>query len=291
MDRHFSPKIDPPKALRLPAPRNPHTRTLVVGDVHGCVRELEGLLEHAGFRRGLDRLVFAGDLLDRGPDSVGVVRYAMELGAHAVLGNHEEKHLRYRRHALRALSDPTYKVPMWKPHPTVHESLRSSEWAWLGTLPLTLWLRDDIVVVHGGFSEDSTPENPDLNSCRIRYVDAKNGSAKGSINGFAQPQGTVFWTRAYRGGENGNVSVLFGHEPFQEPQWNGQTLFWTLGLDTGCCYGRKLTGYWVEEHSLVSIRSSEMPYSGPAWNDGYDPKLDPAISRFTSASFGRAKPL
>ncbi|HEX8909086.1 MAG TPA: metallophosphoesterase, partial [Anaeromyxobacteraceae bacterium] len=60
-------------------------RTIVVGDVHGCLEELDELLRLVELRPGFDRLVFVGDLLDRGPDSLGVVRRARELRARSVL--------------------------------------------------------------------------------------------------------------------------------------------------------------------------------------------------------------
>ena len=49
-------------------------RTLFVGDVHGCLTELEGLLNLAGFLPKRDRLFFVGDLINRGPDSLGVLK-------------------------------------------------------------------------------------------------------------------------------------------------------------------------------------------------------------------------
>ncbi|MCX7809248.1 MAG: metallophosphoesterase, partial [Deltaproteobacteria bacterium] len=65
-------------------------RTLFVGDVHGCREELELLLEKAGFSSG-DRLVFVGDLVNKGPDPKGVVQLARKLGALSVLGNHDAR--------------------------------------------------------------------------------------------------------------------------------------------------------------------------------------------------------
>jgi len=52
--------------------RTGRDRTVIVGDVHGCRRELEWLLELVRFGTG-DRLVFVGDLVARGPDSLGVL--------------------------------------------------------------------------------------------------------------------------------------------------------------------------------------------------------------------------
>ena len=73
-------------------------RTLVIGDVHGCLDELRALLVRCSFDGASDRLVLLGDLLDRGPDPVGCVQFARELGAESVVGNHEETHLRFRSH-------------------------------------------------------------------------------------------------------------------------------------------------------------------------------------------------
>ena len=59
-----------------------------------------------------ESLVFVGDLMDRGPDPVGVVRRVRELGARAVMGNHDEKHVRFGRHEARRLGEPAYRNPL-----------------------------------------------------------------------------------------------------------------------------------------------------------------------------------
>jgi len=71
-------------------------RTLIVGDVHGCREELEDLLDESGWEED-DQLVFVGDLVAKGPDSLGVIRLARELGARAVRGNHDQ-------HCLKGLA-------------------------------------------------------------------------------------------------------------------------------------------------------------------------------------------
>jgi len=118
-------------------------RTLVVGDVHGCLDELLALLAAAGRTPG-DRVVLVGDLMCKGPNSAGVVRWARESKADAVLGNHDA-------HVLRAIHGEGHVGPL---HSTVAQSLSGADIAWLEARPL--FLRLDAVagrpylVVHGG---------------------------------------------------------------------------------------------------------------------------------------------
>lgn len=76
-----------------PAKSGDHaTRLIIVGDVHGQKKALQDLLAKLEFdnKKG-DALVFTGDLVNKGPDSAGVVQLAMELGAFSVRGNHEDR--------------------------------------------------------------------------------------------------------------------------------------------------------------------------------------------------------
>ena len=68
-------------------------RTIIIGDVHGCLDELLTLVSRCGYGAG-DRLILVGDLVAKGPDSIGVVSWARESRVEAVLGNHEEHVLR-----------------------------------------------------------------------------------------------------------------------------------------------------------------------------------------------------
>jgi hypothetical protein len=82
---------DLPRAL-LPSPTSPEKRLVIVGDVHGQLSALKSLLEKVAFQRGgADHLILAGDMVSKGPDSAGVVQLAMDLGASAVRGNHEDR--------------------------------------------------------------------------------------------------------------------------------------------------------------------------------------------------------
>ncbi|KAM0426008.1 hypothetical protein ACHAPT_008637 [Fusarium lateritium] len=88
-------------------------RLIIVGDVHGHLPELKNLLEKVNFDRSNgDHLIFVGDLVNKGPDSAGVVQLAMDLGASAVRGNNEDRVLAAHAALKR---DPDLKIESEKP--------------------------------------------------------------------------------------------------------------------------------------------------------------------------------
>ncbi|RSL65902.1 hypothetical protein CEP54_004065 [Fusarium duplospermum] len=88
-------------------------RLIIVGDVHGHLPELKKLLEKVKFdRNNGDHLIFVGDLVNKGPDSAGVVQLAMDLGASAVRGNNEDRVLAAHAALKR---DPNLKIGNEKP--------------------------------------------------------------------------------------------------------------------------------------------------------------------------------
>lgn len=71
-------------------------RVFVIGDVHGCLNELNALLDAIDYDDSTDKVIIAGDLTADGPDSLGVIRRAQEIGALCVRGNHDDKVIRFR---------------------------------------------------------------------------------------------------------------------------------------------------------------------------------------------------
>jgi hypothetical protein len=71
-------------------------RVIAIGDVHGCIDELQALLRRCDYRPG-DLIVFLGDLVSKGPDSLAVVQMARELGAIGVRGNHDFEVIRWHQ--------------------------------------------------------------------------------------------------------------------------------------------------------------------------------------------------
>ncbi len=217
----------------------PMQRTIVVGDVHGCLVELEALARAVGWTPD-DRLVLAGDLVAKGPDSQGVVQFAREHGAIAVMGNHDQ-------HVLRARAAEQAGGPMVKlkaEHAVVLKALAAADWAYLETLPFYTRLGPeraggpDTVVLHGG----ALPAVPLAAQSRDDLVNMRSvlpdGRSSRRIDG-------VSWASQWRGPER----IIFGHDAIRGLQQHP----WALGLDTGCVYGNRLTAVILPERRLVAV--------------------------------------
>jgi hypothetical protein len=158
-------------------------RTIIVGDVHGMLPELQSLVSKAGLSRN-DQLVFVGDLVDKGPESAGVVRFARELrddGFDVVLvqGNHEEKHSRFRT-ALRKGGDKAVRKFKGREEiGSITDALSPEDVAFLDSaVPLHRLPDHDAVVLHGGVlpvweSLDASDKGIVSRLLRVRHVTGK----------------------------------------------------------------------------------------------------------------------
>jgi len=244
-------------------------RTLVVGDVHGCLDELDELLRLAEVAPARDRLIFLGDLLDRGPDGAGVVRRVRELGAQCVVGNHDDKHLRYAGHLAGHRADPRFVVPMKPLHGAAaahHAALTGDDLRWLGALPVELEV-DGWLLVHAGYPTNRPRHEikPSL-KMRCRYVDARGAMVSLGPDHRA-PEGARRWTEAWRGPE----SVVYGHAAnnLESPRIDEPIAgVRCIGIDTGCCYGGRLTLYDLTHDRFVQVAARAAYADHVAAQDG-----------------------
>ena len=205
-------------------------RTLVVGDVHGCLDELRALVALAGVTDD-DQVVFVGDLVAKGPDSAGVIAWARERGAAAVLGNHDE-------HVLRARAGEENAK---RGHLEVANSLAAADVDWLTALPL--WVRVDVagdphVVIHGGMVPGVPVEKQTREHLLTMRSITSDGRPSKRIEGAP-------WGALWKGPEH----AVFGHDAVRGLQRHALA----TGLDTGCVYGRELTGLLLPGHRLLAV--------------------------------------
>jgi hypothetical protein len=218
-------------------------RTIIVGDVHGCPDELDTLLSELDFDTG-DRLVLVGDVLARGPDSLGVLDIVRRTGAVLVRGNHEERVLRSRgvhEHPLswsspHAAPDKPPK-PLGRMHAEIADRLRPVDWSLLEASLLYVDLPEhDVRVVHAGV----VPGVPIDQQKRSTLLTIRT---LGTRNEPLEKGGSALWGTRYRDGPH----IVFGHYARTKPQLHPRA----TGLDTGCVYGGSLTALVLKEGQRV----------------------------------------
>jgi len=238
--------------------RSDHGPFDVIGDVHGCIDELRELIVRLGgtAERGEvarpapgRRMVFLGDLVDRGPDSAGVLRLVMNMaavGEALVLpGNHDDKLRRAllgHKVLIKAGLDGTLAQLESEP-----PEFRGQVVRFLDSLP-SHFIFDEgrLVVAHGGLAEELQGRD----SLRARAF-ALYGLPSGEVDLDGLPI-RLQWALHY----HGRALVIFGHTPVAGPL----RLNHTVNIDTGCVYGGSLTAYRYPEHETVSV-PARMTYS------------------------------
>ncbi len=211
------------------------SRTIAIGDVHGCADELEELLEALDLSPQ-DRIIQVGDLVNRGPDSRRVIRLVREYKIEAILGNHEIRLLTaIREQTASILKD--YDIATLK-------DLHKEDWDYLSSLPHHIYdAKRNIVFVHGGFLPGRPWREQGASiTANIQVIDASGNAAKRSDAPEARPWAD-HWT--------GSPFVVYGHTP----RPNAYQRTGSIGIDTGCVYGGHLTAYIIEEQSFVQVRA------------------------------------
>lgn len=207
--------------------------TLVVGDVHGCARELAKLVDKAG----ADDVVFVGDLFTKGPRPELVYEMIRDNGWRSVMGNHDLRLIRYLNgknrkdlEAARCIERLDHKAgPSWR--------------VWLLEMPLFLKVKP-FTIVHAGLH----PSGSLKQTSRKRATTLRRWPT--------EKQSSPLWYQVYEGKRR----VIFGHDARRglvRIEREGEP--WIIGLDTGCVYGGKLSGYLVRADRIVKVKAKR-PY-------------------------------
>lgn len=227
-------------------------RHIFVGDVHGCLNELRSLISNIMLESD-DKLIFVGDLVDKGPNSLGTLRYVQNLlrlypGSVAISGNHEEKALRL--HEKGALQES------WASEAT------PEDWAFIRSMPLMHRVAEhNILAIHGGIFPAFFQKHPDAfpalesaNDWRSRggklmdrarrFLRVRFVNPEGNMVQLGQEQlGDRFWADTY----DGRLGfIVYGHQPFPRPRDTPHS----MGIDTGCVSGGMLTAFIVPKSGI-----------------------------------------
>ena len=240
----------------------------IIGDVHGCFDELQELLLQLGYTINqvennesnfgfhvtapeTRKIIFVGDLVDRGPDSPGVLRLVMSMVnsgvAYCVPGNHDlklQKFLNGKSVQLKHGLEVTVKQLEAET-----EQFKSTVERFLYSL-ISHYVFDNgkLVVAHAGLKEEMQGRGSGAVRSFCMY-----GETTGEIDEFGLPV-RHNWAKEYRG----KAKVVYGHTPVPEAEWLNKT----IDIDTGCVFGGKLTALRYPEEELVSVKA-KMVYCEP----------------------------
>jgi protein phosphatase len=240
----------------------------IIGDVHGCGDELEELLLQLGYvpgegvtRSSLDggpvfahpqgrKAIFVGDLVDRGPRVLDVVRIVHNMvrrgSALCVPGNHDMKLLKKLRgrdvQITHGLAQSLAEID------ALPDDIRTSFCDALadffdGLVSHYVLDGGKLVVAHAGMKEEMQGRG----SGRVRDF-ALYGETTGETDEFGLPV-RYNWAAEYRG----SAMVVYGHTPVPEPEWLNRT----VNVDTGCVFGGKLTALRYPEREFVSVHARQ----------------------------------
>lgn len=232
---------------------------LVIGDVHGCCDELILLHEKSVFENGgrqFHYVIAVGDLVNKGPKSMDVVRHFIQMSDYgwlSVRGNHDNGAL------LAALGDPAQSIK--KKHLWMRDNPLSDEQiTWMAELPYTIRIPGsllnehavaDTVIVHAALVPGLELEKQTVETMvNLRELEANSNDSHDDGESISAGVLTrVPWASLWKGPEH----VIFGHDAKR----GLQEYELATGLDTGAVYGKKMTGIILPQRKLVQVNALE----------------------------------
>ena len=214
-------------------------QTLIIGDIHGCLFELQALLDRAGLTTG-DSIIALGDIVDRGPETPQVVDFFRQTNqAYTIMGNHEKKHFGASKHLVKlSISQLISRQQFGNTYPDAV--------AWMGTLPLFIEL-PEAIILHG-YLEPDLP----LAQQRPTVLCGTMGGDKILRERYTRP-----WYELY----NGEKPVIVGHNNYTHSDQPFVYQHKVFGLDTDCVHGKALTGLLLPDLRFIAV-----PSRGNLWH-------------------------
>lgn len=217
-------------------------RLIVYGDIHGCYNKFISLRKKINPNKN-DIEICVGDIITKGKDSIKTIDYIIDNNIKSVLGNHEDKLLRYLEHQKSTKKNP---IILDNDEQNIINNLTSKHIEYLKSLPIFLKY-DDITILHGGIQNninlDELSKRDKQKILRLRYLDKDENFL--ALN--KEDENSIFWADIYDG-KNG--FIVYGHQWFKEVKENK----YSIGIDTGCVYGNKLSAISFKDSKSNSFK-------------------------------------
>jgi len=233
---------------------NNNEKILIIGDIHGCYKELRSVISKAESSHSFSAIISVGDVCNKGPKSLEVIRYIRsQTNFFSVRGNHDEGAL------YAALGDEKRRK---KAKYSWVGEMSDEDIAWLAELPYTITIPFQdakVVVVHAGLIPDVDLEEQEpetmitLRDLGRSMEDGKKGSwvdaRKYPVSGEIRPWASIW--------NDKSTTVIFGHDARRGIQrYLPEDL--SIGLDSGACYGKELTSIIFPDRVFVSVPAEEI---------------------------------
>ena len=210
-------------------------RLIIYGDIHGCYYEFVSLRKKINPSQN-EIEVCVGDIITRGEYSLKVLRYIKKNNIQSAIGNHEDKIKRYLNHKKLGERNP---VILDRDENKIVNELNESDINFINNMP-TFIKHGKVVILHGGlqnnFDLKKLSKKERSRILRLRYLTKNNKFIPyGNENSES-----IFWSDIYDGGQG---FVVYGHQVFDNVKVNKNS----LGIDTGCVYGNKLSAVVFED--------------------------------------------
>ncbi len=281
--RHFGTKIGSETDWFIkdftPFSDDDRMRTIVIGDVHGCFDEVQDLLKKVKYDQINDRLIFAGDIIDRGPKSKQIIEFvASQPNTHMVMGNHENKFIRYLRGNPISITDGLQDTIDQLSTELESEANREGLLFFFENLPYAIKLDENLYVVHAGIDPRYSVEAQKQNV--LIYI---RNHAPGRV--FSDPSAPP-WYEVERAEASKDQVILFGHNT-QADTSNATN---AVALDGGCVFGDELRAAIINidgTRELVSVPARKR-YAEPYIIEGESKAIfEPFEQRVTSGLIKR----
>ncbi|CAI2178376.1 6185_t:CDS:2 [Funneliformis geosporum] len=236
---------------------------IFIGDVHGVFDELSELIKIIDYDPLKDHLIFVGDLVAKGPESIKVIKLIRSLGASCVRGNHDDKVLRWKSlldsldsqgiglDAYILRNNLPKDMPVKSEHKLIAEQLDSELYEYLLSCPIILNIPEhDLYVVHAGLLPDTPLLGQDpFDLMNMRNIKDNGKSTKNKKEGHAW---TKYWNEAQERSSSPKM-VIYGHDASRGLKIKP----YSFGLDSRCVYGGELSALRWNKKEIISVKCKQ----------------------------------
>jgi len=201
---------------------------IVIGDVHGCYRTLQALVEQLPHKN----ICFVGDLIDRGEYSADVVKYVRDNKFKVVQGNHEAMATapNFRDYSLWMYNGGVATVDSYEKIDDEHQTILKGDLAWMKTLPKYITYKNPLgeffIISHSNitFNWNTRNSKPD------EFDEA------------------ALWSRTFIGTNELQGTNVIGHTPVVDVTKNNNIIM----IDTGCVFNKKLSAIDLDTNKIYT---------------------------------------